>query len=273
MRKAKTRKISAVRRKWAPKSSGVWVIDQSLSTVFPIQATYGVLVRITFFCNTNPRLRNLSVEKPTRQPLSPHSRKDTARGVPSRAHRFERLFGYVARLIIRRSSVSRAWHHRVDACDCSDESAGCFAFDRGFASSFARLTLPLHPRPRRSNTHDGVFPHRTHPPAEGRGYVSNARLGDRGRFSSLRPVDFPPETRTRYGVRSVRLVYARGRRRRATRHEARLQRATPLTSPFPTRIIHRASQLPLPPPAAPCAGPPPRRWARSRSSPRCPWAR
>lgn len=123
-KKPKTRKISIVASKMGPEIlAGVWghLTDSfrrcsQYKLPISIQATYGLLVMITFFCNTNPLLH--SAGKPTRQPLSPHSRKDTARGVPSRAHRFERLFGYVARLIIRRSSVSRALHHRVDAGDC-----------------------------------------------------------------------------------------------------------------------------------------------------------
>ena len=206
MRRAKSQKqekfpSSRRKKKWAPKSSrafGVGHLTNSFRRCsqyklpISIQATYGFLVMITFFCNTNPLLRTLR-EKPRaslcRRTLerTPHAASPRERIASNVSSGTSRVSSFAARRCRARCTTGST---RAIA---SNETAGCFAFDRGFASSFARLTLPLHPRPRRSNTHYGVFPHRTHPPAEGRGYVSNARLGDRRRFSSLRPVDFPPE--------------------------------------------------------------------------------
>lgn len=203
-KKPKTRKISIVasKKKWAPKSSrafGVGHLTNSFRRCsqyklpISIQATYGFLVMITFFCNTNPLLRTLR-EKPRaslcRRTLerTPHAASPRERIASNVSSGTSRVSSFAARRCRARCTTGST---RAIA---SDETAGCFAFDRGFASSFARLTLPLHPRPRRSNTHYGVFPHRTHPPAEGRGYVSNARLGGTA-AASLRsvPWNLPPK--------------------------------------------------------------------------------
>jgi hypothetical protein len=166
-------------------------------------------------CNPqSPRTRDFcSAQNPRASLPRPHSRKDTARGVPSRAHRFELLFGCVARLVIRRASLSRVAPPCRRERLLSRDRLRVFRFRSWLCSSVARLTPPLHPRPRRSNTHDGVFPHRTHSPAEGRGYVSNARL--RTAAASLRSVPWI-SPRTRSALRRT-LSSARTRARVARR--------------------------------------------------------
>ena len=166
---------------------------------------------ITFLCNTNPLLRTLR-ENPRASPCrrtlerTPHAASPRERIVSNVSSGTSRVSSFAARRCRARCTTGST---RAIA---SDETAGCFAFDRGFASSFARLTLPLHPRPRRSNTHDGVFPHRTHSPAEGRGYVSNARV--RTAAASLRSVPWiSPQHVQRYGVHSVPRGLARASRR------------------------------------------------------------
>ena len=104
-----------------------------------IQATYGFLVMITFFCNTNPLLRTLR-ENPRaslcRRTLerTPHAASPRERIASNVSSGTSRVSSFAARRCRARRTTGST---RAIA---SDETAGCFAFDRGFASSFARLT-------------------------------------------------------------------------------------------------------------------------------------
>ena len=86
---------------------------------------------------------------------------------------------------------------------------------------------PLHPRPRRSNTHDGVF--RTeHTPAAGRGHAPNVYPATAAASSPVPWISRNTHV-TAYVHDSLR------RRRRVARHATKRDPArTPLTSPFDT---------------------------------------
>ena len=238
-KKPKTRKISIVasKKKWAPKSSrafGVGHLTNSFRRCsqyklpISIQATYGFLVMITFFCNTNPLLRTLR-EKPRaslcRRTLerTPHAASPRERIASNVSSGTSRVSSFAARRCRARCTTGS-----TRAIALVDLPAGCFALDRGFASSVRRLTIPILSGPRRSSTHDGVLPHRTYPPAEGGGYVSNPASATA--TASLRSVPWisPPNTHVlRRTLSTTRArLRARRRRRRATTPRNATRRVT-----------------------------------------------